>query len=509
MNSLSKQAYICFGLFMAAFMALIVAWQDTAVHLFDLVTTVDTFSHGQIIPFISLWLVWERMHLLKAKNTYVWPPGVLFLMLACLLWYVGVLIEAKLIEHLALISAIQSLILLFFGPVNYQRLLFPCLFLYLTVPFGHALVPVMQAATADMVVSVLGIIGVSHEANGLYITLQSGVYEVARACAGVRFLLTSIVTGILLAHLVTHQWKKRIYIMLLAVVVPIFANVVRVLGILLISEVTDQSFARDVDHIIYGWVFLSAVLILLITMAYRFADDSKPYQGNIFFNFRQPLGLATACIAALLAFSIPFLSANFAPDKEVEKVPVGLFVTPVCQDCGVRSLTDVSDRHLAGLVGVTARYTVGYRIDADQISVSAALYCPRLSGTQFNHQLEALFLNGWIPDTSLAPQFISYAGWRFEKQYLVKRNRTKIVWSSYYIGSESVASSFDVKMSTILQRLKYGASAGVSLVVSMPDFGTDDAGQRAFTKLFSTFPPDSFLWDEIKPTAEGPNICVG
>ena len=91
---------------------------------------------------------------------------------------------------------------------------------------------------------------VSFQAEGVLITLSNGLYEIAAACAGLKFLFTSLVTGVLLCHLAFESWWRRILMLVAAVLVPVLANAGRVFTTLLIAEATDQDFAKSIDHIV-------------------------------------------------------------------------------------------------------------------------------------------------------------------------------------------------------------------------------------------------------------------
>ena len=245
---MTREIRINFLLFFAAITCLFFAWFDTIKHMLGIIWTVDTFSHGLFVPLISVALIWSRRGALKTITLeYSWWGG-LSLLLSCLIWLVGTAAEVRLFEHVAFIAAMQSLIILILGWQFYKAILFPSLFLFLMVPFGQSIVTPLQLITADMVIASLDILAIPYQAEGVLISLSSGLYEVAQACAGVRFFFTSLVAGILLSYLVFHSIWRRIAILVAAMVIPVFANIIRVLTILLIAENTDQSFAKDVDH---------------------------------------------------------------------------------------------------------------------------------------------------------------------------------------------------------------------------------------------------------------------
>lgn len=269
-----------------AILVLTGAWFETLSHMATILWTVDVFAHGLLAPIVSIALIWTRREFLLEMTPRFTVWGLAGLFASCLLWLVAGVLDVALFAHVAFVSAIQALVLAVFGWRIYRAITFPMLFLYFSVPFGYELVGPLQRMTAGMVIWVLDLINADFSAEGMLITLPSGLYEVAEACAGVKFFFTSIFTGVLLSHLVFRSWRRRAAIIAFSIVLPIVANALRVLLIFLIAELSDQRLAKGFDHLVYGWVFLSVVLLLLVTTAYRYSD--KPLTERILPNDGMP-----------------------------------------------------------------------------------------------------------------------------------------------------------------------------------------------------------------------------
>ena len=108
--------------------------------------------------------------------------------------------------------------------------------------------------------------------NGFLIEIPNGLFEVAEACAGIRFLIANIVVAAVFAHLSYRSWWKWVLFMLLAVLVPVLANGLRAFGIILIAYLTDNEYAVGVDHLVYGWGFFTVVMLVLLFVGNLFAD---------------------------------------------------------------------------------------------------------------------------------------------------------------------------------------------------------------------------------------------
>ena len=64
-----------------------------------------------------------------------------------------------------------------------------------------------------------------------------------------------------------------------SIVVPIIANGLRALGIVALGHVLGSAQAAATDHVLYGWMFFSLVILLLIALGLPFREDIGPYRG--------------------------------------------------------------------------------------------------------------------------------------------------------------------------------------------------------------------------------------
>ena len=491
----------CIGLFWG--------WFGTLFHLADIVWNVDSFSHGILVPLVSVGLIWSRRsHFSVSLVQFDWR-GTAIVVFSGLLWLLGEAADAKFLSHVALVSAFQGLLLVCFGRTLFVRFLFPFLFLYLSIPFGISLIPVLQTITAEMVIAVLPFFGVSVEAEGVLITISSGVYEVARACAGIKFLFTSLVTGALLANLAYSSVKGRLMIMIAAAIIPIVANAVRVLGILLIAEATDQSFAKGVDHIVYGWGFLSFVLFVLIALAYRYADAvdiTAPEPKNDKLRIGGSVGL-NRLAAAIAILVVPFLAVAAPPSNRLP-VLVNEITAPECKDCGYRLLPSRPRQSIPAFRGADQHYSFVYRNAAETIVISAGLYCPLGQGESLLQKGILPIGQRWKEVVSNSQDEIRVGDWfLLPRTYSLGAERKHVLVGFFVNGSPQVT-GMRVRIETVKQRLLEGKAAGAVFVISSTAYDGSQRAVEKISKFLSTFPYDRFLWQELISTPKGRGLCV-
>lgn len=483
--------------FAAGLGLLLVSWWQTIAHMAGVLWNVDVFAHGLLIPFVSVALIWARREQLARLDVCFSPWGLILLLGASFLHITGELLDVALFGHLAFIVALQGLVILAFGIIFYHAILFPMTFLFLAVPFGYELVAPLQAITANIVIAALDLMGAEFSAEGMLIELSSGIYEVAEACAGVKFLFTSVVTGILLANLVYQNWKRRLAIVVVSALLPIIANALRVLGILGIAELTDQSFAKDVDHIIYGWVFLSIVLFALISVAYRFSD--KRLVSSIGDKPWIPEGILALSMprwGAFLAIFMPMIAAHLVPGYPSKQLENFEQAGPLFADApeGYRVLSDT--RIISRPVFLNAdlnRFSL-LRKNGAVFSVHMAVYEGLSASRRLFQPGNSLANVQWFEMRGLGQKIETVCNWTLTEQIYRRGNERMLIWPLYLVNGVPVNNGPEEKIRTALSRLSREPAFGQILVLSAPIRTDAEETRKIFSEFLSTFSSDSTLW---------------
>ena len=164
--------------------------------------------------------------------------------------------------------------------------------------------------------------GVPAVLEGVFITTPVGYFEVAEACAGVKFLVAMVALGALVANLCFKSWGKRIAFMAACVVIPILANGLRAFGTIYIAHHGNVDFAASFDHVFYGWIFFGLVIALVIASGWPFfdkaADDVAVDANKLQAPVRFPLSAKVAVPALLAIAAVPaawsvFVSSAASP----------------------------------------------------------------------------------------------------------------------------------------------------------------------------------------------------
>ncbi|MFQ3199072.1 MAG: exosortase A [Paraglaciecola sp.] len=256
---------VIFGLVVIVFIWCVVFWQGLITAI-DIWLISDIFNHCLfVLPAVGFFIYLKCPQLAP----YEIVPNY-WLLLPCigslLLYAIGLSGGVQLFMHVAMFTFLPLSIWFFLGNKLAAKITFPLFFILFCIPIGEELIPTLQQITADMSVVMLNWSGVPIFRTGLYIEIPEGRFLVAEACSGISFFIASIVIGSLYAYLNIQSAARKTLFMTIAILFPVLANAIRVFGIILTGHLSNMEYAVGADHLIYGWLFFSFVIICLIAI---------------------------------------------------------------------------------------------------------------------------------------------------------------------------------------------------------------------------------------------------
>ncbi|MDQ2803419.1 MAG: exosortase, partial [Pseudomonadota bacterium] len=239
----------------------------------DVWTGSTAYNHCALVVPIVAYLVWDRRGQLVDIAPRPMPAAALAGLPLAAAWLFAERLGIMEGRQLVAMTLLQLLLFAVLGWRLWWLLAGPLLYLYFLVPFGAFITPALQGFTARFVMHGLDLLGIANYTDGYTIQIPEGTFYVAEACAGLRFLIASIAFGCLYSLLLYRSPLRRATFVVVSVVVPIIANGVRELGIVLLGHVLGSAEAAETDHILYGWLFFSVVILLLVTLGLPFRED--------------------------------------------------------------------------------------------------------------------------------------------------------------------------------------------------------------------------------------------
>lgn len=266
----SQQVNKTFKQIMAVMLLVLLGW--AAVFYKGLITAVaiwyesDIFNHCLFVLPGAFYLIYLKRTALVQQNIRpnIWV--IVFCIPLIALYAVGLAGDVQLFMHAAMFTLLPFLYWMILGNQAARQIAFPLLFILFCIPVGEELVPFLQQIAAKFSVVLLELSGIPVFRSGLYIEIPKGRFLVAEACSGISFFIASLVIGCLYSYLnLRSPWRRGAFV-LLSVIFPVAANIVRVYGIILIAHLSDMKYAVGADHLIYGWFFFAFVIVCLIAL---------------------------------------------------------------------------------------------------------------------------------------------------------------------------------------------------------------------------------------------------
>ncbi len=444
-----------------------------------------TFNHGFLIPLIVGWLVWNRRSYLLQVLPRPSPWGLAGMVAAGLVWVAGWAGDVQVVQQFALIFMLQTSVIAVLGLTVARILLFPLFYLIFCVPFGEELVAPMQDFTAAFVVKGIELFGIPVFSDGVFISIPTGNFEVAEACSGVRFMIAMLALGVLFANLSFESWRRRLMVLLFVIIVPVIANGFRAFGIVMIAHLSKMEYATGVDHLIYGWFFFAAVMLILIVIGLRFSDR-KPTDPLMDVGSFRPLpgwrptrkNIQTAgglvLLIAVLAAAYAGLMDSRTPDISVTNISL-----PMPQG-EWREAAPPQRAWKPEFRNIDAEAIVSYSNGADTVSVYTGLYHYQRPGAevvQFGNYMDT-------------PEPWGTAARRFrsitigDDRYTVLESDLsagpyeRTVWSIYWVDGALTANRYGAKALAARSRLFAGNQTAGVIAVSVEDgLSTRPSGQ--------------------------------
>jgi len=255
--------------------AILIAYSDTARGMVSAWGSSNLYGHGFLVIPATAYLLWRRRKVLAEASPAPCAFGLLALAGAVLVWLLGEVTATNLFKHLGLVLMIQAAILTLLGWRIFWIARYPLAYLFLAIPFGAGLIPPLQDATAEIVTAWLQLSAIPAHLAGHKIITPAGDFIIAEACAGARFLLGAFAVGVFAADLFYRQaWRKALLIGL-SLALAVVGNAIRAYGIIVIAFHFGRESGMMVDHITYGLVFLSVLLLALLGLGLTFRESTS------------------------------------------------------------------------------------------------------------------------------------------------------------------------------------------------------------------------------------------
>jgi exosortase A len=317
-------ALLCLG-------AVLLVYLHTTQSLYGIWLRSDTFTHGLLVFPVFAYMVWNERHQLARVALAPCLPALALVALAGFGWLLGRLSASLVVEQFSMVALVPAAAWTLLGSAAMRVLAFPFAFLFLAVPSGEFLVPWLIDRTADFTIEAVRLSGVPIYRRGNTFEIPSGSWSVVEACSGIRYLMASVLGGMLFSYFFLRSWKRRVAMVLLSVVVAVAGNWLRAYLIVMLGHLSDNELAAGVDHVVYGWLFFGVLIAALFAIGLHLAraeyrtqpwSAPRPQAAQPAPRPRNPRALPAALAVAALLGAWPLAHALYRPlDGPVPRIP--------------------------------------------------------------------------------------------------------------------------------------------------------------------------------------------
>ncbi|MCP4163160.1 MAG: exosortase A [Deltaproteobacteria bacterium] len=463
-----------------------VIFLNTTLSMIKVWTVNETFTHGFLIFPISLWLIWQKRHILLEMPPSPEPKVFILLVSTLILWFISSIVDVFVTQQLSMVAIVITLIWLVLGRDIVKYISFPLLFLFFAVPLGQELIPVLMEFTANFTVYLIQLTGIPIYRDGLFFTLPTGNWSVVEECSGVRYLIASVALGTIYAYLNYSSLNKRLAFILVSIVVPIFANGFRAFGIVMIGHLSGMELAVGADHLLYGWFFFGIVIFVMFYIGSFWWDytEDKPKIAtfkNSFLSLKQSTVFLTTGIILTL-FTQLYASHKNTTEYDNQK-QITLNMPENFNAWQFDSDRLLNWKPILKLTNVTI--SKGYRFADELVQLDIGFYFQQNRGAEAvssNNRLTNPYGDGW--------KITAQTDYQQESIYVSEveiRNNDKklLIWQWYRIGDLQTPNPYIAKVFDAYNKIFTGRT-DASFITIATTLGEDKGlSQKRLTDFLS------------------------
>ena len=266
-----KESVFFWGMLSVIFALLGFIFYDALYEMEHIWSIKEEYGHGYIIPFITLFLIWQKSDQLENIIFNGSWSGLILILLGLVLYYLGTLSSIYTITQYAFVIMLYGVILSVLGTRAFKIILVPLLILLFMIPLPAFLLnnlsSQLQLISSQIGVEFIRMFGISVFLEGNVIDLGVFKLQVVEACSGLNYLFPLMTLSFISAYFFTGAFWKKAIIFLSSMPITIVMNSFRIGAIGVMVEYWGIEMAEGFLHDFEGWaVFMSCIAILIAEM---------------------------------------------------------------------------------------------------------------------------------------------------------------------------------------------------------------------------------------------------
>jgi exosortase D (VPLPA-CTERM-specific) len=238
----------------------------------------EEYSHGFLIPFLTVWLLWARRRTLLVSVGQPSFSGIVLVLIALAMHIVGELSAIWILSQVAFVFTLMGIVLALGGYSLLRVTFIPLAYLLFAIPLPYfidaALTLKLQLISSELGVLVIRLFQIPVYLDGNLIDMGTYKLQVVEACSGLRYLYPLLSLSFLAAYLFHGRLWQRAIVFLSAIPIAIGMNGLRIGLVGILVDRWGTQMAEGVLHFFEGWVIFLACSALLAAEMYVFAHIS-------------------------------------------------------------------------------------------------------------------------------------------------------------------------------------------------------------------------------------------
>ena len=449
------------------------------------------FAHGYLVLAISVYMVFVGRHRLAELNPCGNALALVAIAMAGLLWLVARVVDVQMVQALAVVLLLMSVIWTITGNRVARQLLLPVLFLCFAIPIWSPLSPLLQELTADVVFWLTRAAGVPAMRHEQMIILPFGSLSIDEACSGLRYLLAALTLGIVYAWMNYQDIRARLLVVMIAAITAIISNIIRVFIVVYLAYTTRMQHPWVSDHLAFGWWLFGGMLVLLLVIDILLSRRRAPQPVQAAHN--QPVNspvcdhdrgtrVVIALLAAVLIAAGPVLAAMLEPQDDTAQV-----VTVELPDgqqgwTGPQPTTDGWTPLYHGAIASRQ----AYQKDGRMLLLYRGDYPVQQQGSELISDLNAIADQSLWRLTPAQSRELDGGQWRvIEQQITSITGEKKLVWYWYQVAGVATTSRYAAKLLQVYGLLRARPDATIMAVAAGVDHDLQDARKQLADFVFA------------------------
>jgi exosortase len=228
------------------------------------------YSHGWLIPILSLYVVWHRRKELAEATKRISYAGLAVVIACLLLHWLGAKAQQTRLSLFALVGLTWGIPFYLYGWQVARQLIFPCAYLIFCIPFNFldSVTHPLRIFATEVSAFFLNGVGIGVEASGARLhSLTPGGFDldVADACSGIRSLTAITALTAIYANITQRKLWKQWTVFALSIPLAVIGNVFRIFTTGIVAEAFGTDTAMHLYHDFSGFIIFMVVFVLLIS----------------------------------------------------------------------------------------------------------------------------------------------------------------------------------------------------------------------------------------------------